>query len=48
VLAGIDHATFEEQRQYLEWLAVQVIYNPDTGETVVSGVFGEMIPSNAF
>ena len=47
VLAGIDNATFEEQRQYLEWLAVQVIFNPDTGETVVSGVFGEMIPSNA-
>jgi site-specific DNA recombinase len=46
VLAGIDSATFEEKRQYLEWLSVQVICNPDTGETVVSGVFGEMIPSN--
>ncbi|CAG0935197.1 hypothetical protein TFLX_04029 [Thermoflexales bacterium] len=46
VLAGIDNATFEEERQYLEWLSVQVTYNPDTSETVVSGIFGELIPSN--
>ncbi len=43
VALGIDHATFEDKCQYLDWLKVECHYNQETGEIVVNGIFKPIV-----
>ncbi len=40
IVLGIDNATFDDKRKYLEWLQVECIYDDQTGDITISGVFG--------
>lgn len=40
IAKGLDPATFEDKRKYLEWLQVQCIYDAATKELTVTGILG--------
>lgn len=48
VALGMDSASFEEKRKYLEWLRVECVFDDRTGEIAVAGILGNFrVPDRA-
>ena len=43
IAAGVDNATFEDKKKYMEWLKVDYIYDDRTGDVSVSGIIGTRV-----
>jgi hypothetical protein len=43
ISAGVDNATFEDKKKYMEWLKVDCIYDDRTGDVTVSGIIGTRV-----